>query len=106
MGESGRTYTHDDGLLLGILADQIGLAVHAARILMRREQGRCDDEARWSALEHDLKNDLHAVTLSLSLLSMPGLPAEQRGVQVASIARNVRQMSRRLCGPSQDAERS
>ncbi len=96
--EGARRFGGEDGPLLAVLAEQVGFALHAARLFGRAERAWADPEERHAALVHELKNHLHAIGLALSLLSAPDVPEERRHVQLETIARAVRLMNERLGG--------
>ena len=54
-------------------------------------------------LAHDLKNDLHAVTLAVALLDIPELPEAKRRAQIAIIKACLLKMKQRLTDPSAGA---
>jgi len=109
VADSGRRYSRDDAPLLGLLADQIGLALHAAQSFSQVEQARCAAEERLSTLVHDLKNHLHSVRLAVAMLSAADPPAERLRSQLVVIERAIQSMDEQIAasrGKAPPAERS
>jgi len=98
VAESGRDFSAEDVSLLGVLGEQFGVALHAARLFRRAERAPDGSAERLAELAHDLKNTLHSVSLALTLLSSPDFPSERRVAQIEIIERAVLLMDQRLPG--------